>query len=198
MKQFKLLLSLSLALCAALVSPANAQENSTKLFSGTGTATSATLSTYIVPIGNGVPRVQYVNATADNATNRLFYLFATNAIVVTTATNATQAIVYAPGVTATPRVVIYRRSAGTYEYGLVSSVAASYITLTANTAATSVGDIIFPCTMGGNIPVGNATKEINAAGGGIINGNRSGRPVILELYGASAAAINAVSGDFQN
>lgn len=197
MKQFKLLLSLSLALCAALVSPANAQENPTKLFSGVGTATSAVLNTLIVPVGAGTPRLQYVNATADNATNRLYLYHATNGVIVTTATNSTQAIVYAPGITGTPKVAIWRRTANTYEYGIVSSVAAGHITLTANTAATSAGDVVFVFENKGNIPVGNATKEINAAGGGIFNGNRAGRPILIELYGATACAINAASGVYE-
>lgn len=194
MKKFITSLFASLALCAALVSPANAQE--VKTFAGTGTATSATYSTYIVPIGTGTPRVQYINATADNATNAVHFYTPAAPVVVTTTTNATQAIVYAPGITGTPKVVIYRRSAGTYEYGVVSSVAAGYITLTANTTATTAGDQVFVMTLGGTIPVGNATKEVNASSGAAFNGTK-GRPLLVVCSGASAATINAIAGKFE-
>lgn len=194
----KIILSL-IALCAALVSPVNAQENPLKLFSGVGTATSAVLSTYIVSgNGEGSPRVQYLNATCDNATNTVRLYNPTNRYVVNIATNSGQAIIYATNtITGTPILVLRHRSNDSYEYLVTSSVTASNITATANTAsAIAAGDIVYVMQLQGNIPVGNATKELNAQNGAIFNGSR-GNPVLITASGASASVINAVSGSFQ-
>ena len=195
----KKLLFAFLALCAALVSPVNAQENPLALFSGIGTATSATLSTYIVSAnGTGNPRIQYINATCDNATNTMRFYNPTNRYVVNTATNSGQAIIYASNsITGTPIVVLRHRTDDSYEYGVVSSVTASAITLTGNTAkAIAAGDIVYIMQLQGNILVGNATKEINASNGGIFNGTR-GNPILVTSSGASATTLNAVSGKYE-
>lgn len=194
----KVILSL-IALCAALVSPVNAQENPLKLFSGVGTATSATLSTFIASAnGEGNPRVQYINATCDNATNTIRCYNPTNRYIVGIATNSGQAIIYASNnITGTPILVLRHRADDSYEYLVTSSVTVSNITATGNTAKAIVaGDIVYAMQLQGNIPVGNATKELNAMGGAFFNGSR-GNPILLTSSGASATTINAVSGVYQ-
>lgn len=170
-------------------------------FAGTGTDIGAT-NCYFIASANypGVPRINYLNATSDKAASVVTF-WTPGAPVKITATGASgQAVVTAVGTgnfAANDRVVVRHLTADTYQMMTVSSVTSTNVTMVQNLdAAVASGDLIYKMTANGTIAVGNATKEINAAGGGIYNG-REGRPLLLDLDGTAACQINVASGVYE-
>lgn len=167
-------------------------------FSGTGVG-STTLSYLAIPGTYGLPRVQYLNTTSD-LSNSVVKLYKSGAAIVATApsTNGTS-VVNAPGtgnVASNDVIVVWSPTTGAIERLVVSSVAAGTIT----TSGTLVydhptGSTVYKMTSAGTIPVGAATKELNAQGGAIWNG-QSRLPLLLEVNGTSACSLNSVSGQY--
>lgn len=168
-------------------------------FAGQGNA-GTTLSSYAIPAdGNGTPRVQYINGTSDKSTSKFTFYTPGFSSLVTLATNASQAIVYAAGslFSASDIVLLRHVSSASYERLVVSSTTSTNITFSSNLASAVVaGDILYKMTSKGTIPVGATTKEINAGSGGVFNGLYS-KPILVDLDGTSAVTINVASGIYE-
>lgn len=166
-------------------------------FSGTGTG-STTLSYFIASGQYGQARLQYINATSDLSSSVIKFYTLSSPEVINIATNATQVTIYCanPGITNNNVCVLRNVAMDTYQRLVVSSATATSITFTANiTYASSVGDVVYLATANGTIPVGAATKELNAASGAIYNGQNY-LPLLFEVNGTSACSINCCSGYF--
>jgi hypothetical protein len=195
MKSIKSLFLIGLAFLALALNTRAADTVYT--FSQTSTDIGATNSHVIISAnGPGSAQVDYVSVTSDKAGSQLLFYTASTGIPITLATNASQAVVYAVGTgnfSANDKVVLRHVATDTYERLVVSSVAATTVTFTANpTAATVAGDIIYKMTAGAYVPVGAATKEI--IGTSYIG--QLSKPIYVEIDGTSASQINLISGVF--
>ncbi|MBN8459428.1 MAG: hypothetical protein J0M04_16490 [Verrucomicrobia bacterium] len=166
-------------------------------FSFTGNAGS-TLSHVVVPAGGRDRiRVQYVSATSDKATSLILFKTSTKSAAVTATGAANQAVVscvpYA-GAAANDVVVLFSKVSGTGVRGVVTSVqAGASITLTANLGlAMAPGDTVHLMTAAGQVPVGAATKEINAPTVFVVHEG----PALIELDGTAACRVNLVAGEY--
>ncbi len=167
-------------------------------FSFTGNAGS-TLSHVVIPAGGRDRiRLQYVNATSDKAASLLTFKSASKWTTVTAASASNQAVVNAPpyaGAAANDVVVLFSLVTGTGIRGVVSSVdaVAGTITLTANLGlALAPGDTVHLMATKAQIPVGAATKEVNAPTVFVVNEG----PALIELDGTTACRINLVAGEY--
>lgn len=165
-------------------------------YSGYGTGVSTTLCYNIVPPkGALIPCVQYINVTSDKAASVIqFYTAGTPVVITATQSYATNILTaVGTGFSGSDVVVVWHKTSGTFERGAVSSAGATSITLSANlgTKATA-GDLIYKMTASGSIPVGAATKELNAPGGAVFTGQGSNKPILIDIDGTSACKINAV------
>lgn len=168
-------------------------------FAGPGT-TGTTLSYYVVSAaGNGVPRVQYINATSDKSTSVLkFYTPSVTRLITATGASG-QAVITADstGFAVSDVCVVRHVATDTYERLVISATNSTTITFTANLAASvAAGDYVNKMAAKGTIPVGATTKEINAAHGGVFNG-ASGKSVLIDLDGTSACSINVAAGVYE-
>jgi len=166
-------------------------------FSKTGDA-GTTLSHVVIPAGaRDRIRVQYVNATSDKAASLLDLKSATKKSTVTAASAAAQKVINAPpyaGAAQDDVVVLFCLPTGTGVRGVVDAVdaEAGTITLKANLGlALAPGDEVHLMASDGQIPVGAATKEVNAP---TVFAADEG-PALLELDGTSACRINLVAGE---
>jgi hypothetical protein len=187
-------LILTAAIVACVLLPVRAAET----FAGTGTDVGNTLCYYVASAKYGVPRLSYINATSDKSASVIQFYSAASPLLVTATSAAGQTIVSAVPTTITNNDIVIVRSIAndTYQRCVVSSVTATNFVVGANLAfALAVGDPIYKVTAAGTIPVGAATKELNAGPGSIYNGQRN-RPLLFEIDGTSACQINAASGFF--
>jgi hypothetical protein len=167
-------------------------------FSFTGNA-GTTLSHVVVP-ASGLERIriQYASATSDKAASFLTFRSQSRASVVTANSAANQAVINAPpylGSAANDVVVLFSNATGTGVRGVVSSVdaVAGTITLSANLGlALAPGDSVSLMATRGQVPVGAATKEINAPTVFAVNEG----PALIELDGTAACRINLVAGEY--
>ena len=166
-------------------------------FSFTGNAGS-TLSHVVVPAGGrDRVRVQYVSATSDKAASLLLFKTATKSAAVTATGAANQTVVscvpYA-GAAANDVVVLFSKVSGTGVRGVVASVqAGASITLSANLGlALAPGDTVHLMAAAGQVPVGAATKEINAPTVFVVHEG----PALIELDGTAACRVNLVAGEY--
>lgn len=195
MKSLKSLFLVGLAFLALALNTRAADPVYT--FSLTSTDIGATNSHVIVSAnGPGSAQVDYVSVTSDKAASQLLFYTASTGIPVTLATNASQAVVYVAGTgnfAANDKVVLRHVASDTYERLVVSAVAATTTTFTANpTAATVAGDIVYKMTAGPAIPVGNATVTISVP----FYYGQASKPIYAEVDGTAASQINLISGKF--
>jgi hypothetical protein len=167
-------------------------------FSFTGNAGS-TLSHVVVPAsGLDRVRVQYASATSDKAASFLTFRSQSRATTVTATSAANQTVINAPpylGAAANDVVVLFSNATGTGVRGVVASVdaGAGTITLSANLGlALASGDTVSLMITRGQVPVGAATKEVNAPT--VFAANEG--PALIELDGTAACRINLVAGEY--
>lgn len=167
----------------------------------TGVGSGSTSNSYVVASANGigVPVLSYFNVTGDNATNKLYFFSSAAPIYCTATAAASQAIVTAQdGSITNGNIVVIRSLANdTYQRVYVESATSSNWTSNVNLDfALAIGDPIYKQTATVSIPVGNATKELNAADG-LIYAGTSGRPLLFQVTGTTACSINAASGTYK-
>jgi len=184
---------------AALAPIAQAQVAPLKAFS-TGNQIGTTLASAIISAnGIGIPRVQYISATADNATNKLIIYAPATGVLVTGAAAISQAVIPCVGTSFSANDIFVARHVATdvYQRLIVSASTATNVTATANlTTALAAGDLIYKETITGLIPVGSATKEVLANSGSCWNGTW-GSPTLIDLTGAAACTLGTVSGIYE-
>ena len=149
--------------------------------------------------GVGYPRIQYLTATADNATNKVILYTPSTGVLVTGTAATSQAVIPCVGTSFSANDVFVTRHVSTdaYQRLIVSASTATNVTATANlTTALVAGDLIYKQTIAGLIPVGAATKEVVANGGACWNGTW-GSPTLIDLTGAAACTLGTVSGTYQ-
>jgi hypothetical protein len=199
MKSIRSLLFGAVAFCAALTS---FSQTLAPTFALTSLDIGATNSHAIIPAnGEKVAQVDYVNVTSDKAASKLLYYKTSDPIIVTLGTNASQAVIYAPGtgnLAANDIIVLRHVASETYERLVVSAVAATTVTATANpTAATVAGDLIYKVSTsatftGAFVPVGNATVSVSGAS---FFGQQN-KPTYVEVDGTAASQINIIAGRY--
>jgi hypothetical protein len=157
------------------------------------------LSHVVIPASNRDRiRIQYASATSDKAASLLNFRAQSRATTVTATSAANQAVISAspyPGAAANDVVVLLSNATGTGVRGVVASVdtVAGTITLNANLGlALAPGDMVSLMTIRGQIPVGAATKEVNAPTVFAVNEG----PALIELDGTAACRINLVAGEY--
>ena len=167
-------------------------------FSYTGNA-GTTLSHVVIPAGGrDRVRVQYASATSDKAASLLTFRSQSRVSTVTAISAANQTVIGAPpypGAAANDVVVLFSIATGVGVRGVVASVdaVAGTITLNANLGlALAPGDAISLMTSRGQVPVGAATKEVNAPTVFAVNEG----PALIELDGTAACRINLVAGEY--
>ena len=167
-------------------------------FSFTGNA-GTVLSHAVVPsVGRDRIRMQYVSATSDKAGSVLLFRAAARFTTVTAASAANQTVISAPpyiGAAAGDVLVLFSLVTGNGVRGVVASVntVAGTITLTANLGvALAPGDTVHLMVSSGQIPVGAATKDVNAPTVFVVNDG----PGLVELDGTAACRINLVAGEY--
>lgn len=162
---------------------------------GTGLATN---SFAVVPARPGTPVLTFLNATTDTNTLVQFYSVVTGTDVNYTANNTTNFPVSSTNGFATGGIVVVRHSTNdTYETRYVFSVpSATNVVLSpsAPSPAVIVGDLLYPVTTAGNIPV-NATT-LSLSGSGIYSG-QPGKPMLISIVGGTNATVNAAAGFYQ-
>lgn len=193
----RLLFAAALVACIAAPLQMEAQTTYPKTFAGVGTG-ATTLSYFIAPAsGQGIPRLQYINATSDKAGSVIQFYTAAAGTRITTASTGTTITAVGTSYASNDVIIVRFRATDTYQRLVVSASTATNITTTAALQATAaVGDTVYEVTAAGSIPVGAATKELNAGAGAIFNG-QEGYPLLFEIDGTSACKINAASGIFQ-
>lgn len=167
-------------------------------FAGLGTG-ATTLSYYITSaMGDGTPRVQYVNVTSDKAASVLKFYDAGTPIMMTAGQSSTTNFTCVGTSFASNDVVVLRDvSADTYERVVVYGSTATNVTTQAAITGTYVaGDLAYEMTANGQFAVAAATVEKNAVGGAIYNGTE-GEPTLIEVDGTSACKINAIAGIYE-
>ncbi len=177
------------------VSLANAQSVT---FAGQGTVQSATNIWFLVPPGDGSPRVEFINAASDKAASFIaFYNPSGNQIVLTnTPTAGTTNITFTSNSTLTNGdFVVIRHSAtgNTWKYQVGAATATNVFLSMPLSNAVVAGDVLQEYQRAGRVAWGAATNSLNANGGGIFNGLRA-QPVLVELDSTSAGNLNVVSG----
>lgn len=170
-------------------------------FAGTGTDISTNLNYFVVPPfgGSRKARVLYVNATSDKAGSVIQFYNSAAPINVTNSSVSGTNVVWASGTGLSGSDILIVRSVSgeTFQRVTVSSATDGYITLNQNLSfALVAGDKVYKATTAGFIPVGAATKEVNASVGGCYFSQGLDRPLLIDLDGTSAVHINAISGDY--
>ena len=167
-------------------------------FSFTGNA-GTILSHVVIPAGGRDRiRLQYASATSDKAGSLLVLRAQSRATTVTATSAANQTVINAPpylGAAANDVVVLLSKATGTGVRGVVASVntVAGTITLNANLGlALAPGDTVHLMTTRGQIPVGAATKDVNAPTVFAVDEG----PALIELDGTSNCRINLVAGEY--
>lgn len=167
-------------------------------FSFTGNA-GTTLSHAVIPAGGRDRiRIQYVSATSDKAASLLNFRSQARSSNVVAPSAANQAVIQAPpypGAAAGDVLVLFSKASNSGVRGIVASfdAGAGTITLTANLGlALAPGDTIHQMIPRGQVPVGAATKEINAPTVFAVNEG----PALIDLDGTAACRINLVAGEF--
>lgn len=167
-------------------------------FAKTGDA-GTTLSHLVIPAaGRDRIRVHYVNGTSDKAASLLDFKKSVLSAIVTAFSAANQKVINVPpyaGAAQNDVVVLLSFATGQAVRGVVDTVdaGAGTITLVANLGlALAPGDRVHLMVSGGQIPVGNATKEANAP---TVFAALEG-PVLIELDGTAACRINLAAGEY--
>jgi hypothetical protein len=186
-----------------------------KAFSVGSTAVSTTLAYAVVPgSGQGRAVVTFVSASADQAAAQtgagttvtggvLRFYYLTNATPVTLASSgATNQIQVAAASPFTSNTVAVLRNIATDQYQRLvctTNTQSTNVTFSANTLnPTSVGDVLYLCTLQSQIPVGSATVNLGGSGSPIwvANGAPS-TPILIESAGAGTNVINVhVAGNY--
>jgi hypothetical protein len=152
----------------------------------------------MTPVGRDRIRMQYVSATSDKAGSVLLFRAASRFTTVTAASAANQTVISAPpyiGAAANDVLVLFSLATGNGVRGVVASVnsVAGTITLTANLGvALAPGDTVHLMVSSAQIPVGAATKDVNAPTVFVVNDG----PGLVELDGTAACRINLVAGEY--
>lgn len=167
-------------------------------FSFTGNAGTLLSHTVIPAGGRDRIRVQYASATSDKAASLLVFRAPVRFTTVTAVSAANQTVINAPayaGAAAGDILVLFSMVTGTGVRAVVASVntGAGTITLTANAGlALAPGDTVHLMSSAAQIPVGAATKEVNAPTVFVVNEG----PGLIEVDGTASCRINLVAGEY--
>lgn len=197
MKFIKILVLALVAFVSAF--SVNAQEDPRRTYSGVGTNYSTTLNYFVAPIGDGIPGVGFVQASADTNVSVLRF-YASDSPVQLTATNTVGLtnLLFCVGSTfASNDVVIFRnRTNDTYRRSQVFSSSATNLVLKdALLVIPNVGDQVFRQVSAGTYSVGSNTVTVLASPGYLYTGTK-GRPLLYEVDGgahANGLAIRVLS-----
>lgn len=182
------------AFAAGLQAPSPSQS-----FAGVGSGTT-TNSHYIVTAnGTGFPRVNFLNVTSDTTGSNLVFFSSAVPISVTAVSSSGTTNVWAQDGTITNGDLVVIRGVVADQYQrlyVTSATETNWASTTTLSFDLAVGDLVYEQTERASLTVGNATKESQCAGGGGIINGAAARPLLIQLYGASACKINLISGDF--
>lgn len=170
-------------------------------FSELGTDVSTNLCYSIVkPIGD-IGRIEYINITSDLSSSAITFKDGTFKSLVTSYDDGSPTVIgTASGLSYNTNdvIVIYSPSSGNTERLVIATRTSSNITTTTSVSFEPVeGDVLYIMTANGSIPVGAATKEINATGSAVYNGQKD-YPILVEVNGTSACQVNLISGVFSD
>ena len=193
---------LIVAVCALVLAVAGQAQVTT--FAGQGTVVSTNLEFYVVPLGDGVPRIEFVQFVSDSAASGVATFYAkpasTNVPLTTTAATTTTnlPIVGTTSGIVSNDIVVIRDTAGNYfrrqAYG---AAGATNVALTAAVTA-GAGSMVWKVESKGTLLVGSATLTLGGYSSAIFNGNRDW-PVLVELagVGTNTVDIKVVSGSYK-
>lgn len=172
-------------------------------FAGQGTQVETNLEFYVVPLGDGVPRIEFLQAVSDSATAGVLTFKSkpastNNVLTVYAATTTTNLPIVGTGSGLTTNdIVVIRDTAGNYFRRVVyDNASATNLPLTVAVTA-GAGSKVWKVSSLGTYLVGSATASVNAAGGGIVNGHADW-PLLVELAGTgtNTVDIKVVSGKY--
>lgn len=170
---------------------------------GVGTTNAAsTLSTAIVSAysaNGGTPRVTYINAMSDGATNKIkFYKVTAQASANYTNTTTSLPVTSTNGFGVNDIIIIRHLATDQYEKRTVTTFVSStnLVTTAAPLETVAIGDIIYRATStgAGVIAWGASTNSITTSAG--IYYGQAGLPLLVEIEGSTVATLNVVAGDF--
>lgn len=174
-------------------------------FAGQGTAVSTNLEFYVVPLGDGVPRIEFLQAVADNASTGILTFKSrpsnTNyvqGVYASTTTTNLPVTTTGTGIVSNDIVVIRDISGNYFRRQVWGGVGVSTTNIALTAAVTApAGSKVWKVSSIGTYLVGNATASVNAAGGGIVNGHQDW-PLLVELAGegTNTMDIKVVSGKY--
>ncbi len=124
-----------------------------------------------------------------------FYTAGTPTTVTTAVSSSTTVTTTSTGYSTNDVIVTYNATTGALTRTSVAGTVTSSNFVAAATLTLPVNSLVWKMTATGAIPVGSATKELNAAGAAIYSGV-AGTPFLFEIDGTSACQINAASGWF--
>lgn len=191
-------LIVAVALFALTAFNASAQLPPRLVFAGSGTAIGSTNSHYIVPAnGAGAPLITSFDVTGDTGSTLRFYTASAPAVLTaaTAASPGTNLTCVGSAFSANDTIVLWHRTADTYERLVVSTASASNVTTTAAiAAAAAAGDIIFKMSVGGSASGVTNTAGVQRYSAGGLFASDINKPILVQFTGTSAAAVNSVSG----
>jgi hypothetical protein len=208
MKIKHLIVASLLALVSIIITPLRAAPTDMTVWAGGGatntTSWAAVPHTSRGSTGNTAvsPVLTYLNATSDAAAGKVqFYNAGRPAVCAytnlgtTIYLNITNAMTLATGGFNTNAgvILIYHKASGLFDRRVLGGSPSGTNLVTTVATTNLVGDIIWPMTPAGYIPVGAATKEI--VGTGIYSGE-PGEPLLMDITGTSNSCINAASARF--
>jgi len=157
-KSLFLVVLAAMALCVATDAQTVTPPAASSFFTTFGAAGTTLSSAVISANGLGTPVINYANATADNATNKLKFYASSAGVQITAVGASGQAVVTLVGTGNfdTNDVTVLRHVASdTYERLVISEVTTTNVTFSANLAAAVVsGDFVYLQTLGAQISVG--------------------------------------------
>lgn len=194
---------LTAVLLALVITPAFAVDE-LAVWAGGGTDVSTNLCYSVVSANSknqGSPVLTYLNATSDKAGSVVQFYTAGQPVVA----NDTNTTVTIPVNVSNSSnyfnanggiIVIQHKATDTYERRVLTTFTGTtnIVVTVAPTTTVAIGDIIWPMTAAGSIPVGNATLTLGP-GDGIYCGQKM-KPLLMEIDGTSACQINAAAAKF--
>jgi len=189
-----LLATLTLALPAtAALSPATYNMGASIASAGAG----STNAYAILPASSaneGAPVVTYVNATSDKAGAKI-QCYRVGEISTASKVNSTTSVYVDDNASPSNAtlIVIWHASAGTYERlaATAASTATNCVTTVAPATAVAPGDMVYSMSAAGFVPLGATNVAVN--GPGVFYG-QLGLPLLIDVDGTSACAVNVLSG----
>lgn len=191
--------------CIGLTASGQSFNDNLNVFSVAATSNATTLASVIVPnnaANGGAPVVTFISYAGDNATNTLqaYKATAMTQAAYVTNTTTTLSVIQTNGFASGDVIIIKHTTPGqvSYERRVLTTMGAAtnLVTTVAPTQQVAIGDLIWRVTKSGvaSYPVGNTTNTLSNAAG-VICGQRN-TPLLVEVTGAVAGQLTAVSGFF--